>query len=471
MIATLRTLPPALQQTLIYASALALSKAFSLLMIPVATRFLTLEDYGRLDVLQTLADLLGIVIGMGLTEIMFRFAGSTPDETSQRQIAANILGLAVTLAVFTLILTQLCAPAITQLLPGNINQAECRIILLSLALSNLILVPLAWLRLRGRPWIYLIGTAGQVGLQVLLAIVLLNWGFGISGVLWGGLIASLVSSIWLLHKQWQDTGIAFEWLQFKSFGAYGGPLIFVGIAGFILGSFDRWILADAVGTAEMALYALATKFGLITAVLIQPFDLWWHARRFAVLTESHGKFRCAQTAEIGIALAMLAALVIAALGPWLVTILTPETYQGAIPYIAWLTGLAAIHNINASLGFGTMSQQNTRWPAIIDGSAACIAVIGYFSLIPTYGAYGAISATAIALISRCIATLIISQRLLPLPYRLPQLSVLAVVTALGLVLMPETTGVIPAIHSLAIIGLTLALAALLKLIPLRCRER
>ena len=64
MFKRLSNLPTGVQHSLIYALALGLSKAFALIMVPIATHFLTPADYGRLDVLQTLADLLSIVIGM-----------------------------------------------------------------------------------------------------------------------------------------------------------------------------------------------------------------------------------------------------------------------------------------------------------------------------------------------------------------------------------------------------------------------
>ncbi|MCV6589538.1 MAG: oligosaccharide flippase family protein [Marinobacterium sp.] len=460
-------LPAALQQTLIYALALALSKAFSLLMVPVATHYLTPADYGRLDILQTLADLLGIVIGMGLTEVMFRFAGAQQQPAERQHIAANVLGLALILALIALVVTQLLAGQISHWLPGDITELECRVLLASLALSNLILVPLAWLQMQGKALHYLLGTAGRTGLQVGLGVLLLMVGFGVSAVLMAGLIAAAVGALWLLQQQWRDTGIRFDWLQFKAFSGYGGPLIFAGMAGFVLGSFDRWILAEHIGTAQMALYALAAKLGLVTAVLIQPFDLWWHARRFTLLEQPQGPVRCARRSEIGLVIALLSALVVAALGPWLIFWLTPAAYHGAMQFVPWLTGLAALHNINNTLGLGAMSQQHTRWPALIDMVAAVIALAGYLWLIPHYGSWGAITATALALSLRALATLYISQWIRPLPWRLRRITLLLGLTTAALALMPRQAdaGELPIA---AVLTLLVLLAAFgLRLLPVR----
>lgn len=437
MFSRIRNLPLAIRQSLIYASALACSKALALIMVPVATHFLTPEDYGRLDVLQTLADLLSIVIGMGLAETLFRFAGSADNDYERSKASANIFGLALCLGLLSLIIGQLLATHISNWLPGNVSEIETRLILASLAMVGTILVPLSWLRMKGNAWAYFVGTAGRVALQVAVAVPLLFMGFGVVGVLTATLASSIILSFWLIRAQWLDTGIKFEFSRFKAYSAYGGPLIFVGISGFILGSFDRWILADAVGTAEMAQYALAAKFGLITAVLIQPFDLWWHPRRFSCLKEANGPERCARIATYGVALAIFSALIIAAIGPTLVRWLTPEAYHQSIQYIPWLAALAAIHNANSTLGFGAMSKETTVKPAIIDGLAAGIALIGYFILIPIFHAWGAIFATAIALSLRMIATYRVSQQALLIPYRIRRIILMATSGFICLTLMPS----------------------------------
>ena len=436
MINRIANLPKPLRDSLIYASALAFSKGLALLMVPVATNYLSPQDYGRLDVLQTLADLLSIIIGMGLAESLFRFAGSAANSQERKYAAANLFGMSIISGLITLLITQACAPLIADALPGNVSLLEARLILFSLALCSIVLVPLAWLRLQEKAGLYFLGTAGMVLLQVSIAIPLLIFGLGVTGVLIGTLISSVVLSCVLIYLQFKDTGIAFNFARFKSYSCYGGPLIFVGIAGFILGSFDRWLLADEVGTAAMAEYALAAKFGLMTAVLIQPFDLWWHARRFTCYEEENGAENCARYASLGIVLALFSCLIISILGPFLVRVLTPESYYGAIQYIPWLALLAAIHNATSTIAFGAMSATHTIKPAMIDCSAAAVAFIAYLFLIPMYHAWGAIAATYIAMVGRLIIMYIISQKERFLPFPLLKLFSLSLFSLCLLMLIP-----------------------------------
>lgn len=426
MKALLKRLSPAFQQSLIYALALAGAKGVSLLLIPVFTHYLSPSDYGRLDILQTLADVLSIVIGLGLADTLFRFCSQDSTENNKK-IAAQLYAMAWIIAFISFIITQSAQPYITQALPGQVSETQTRLILASLSLSGTILVPMAWLRFQGKAPLFLCGSLGQTFLQACLGSFFLYLGFGVSGLLVAGFIACLTLCIFLGYLQLKDTGISFSLTAFSKFSLYGGPLIFAGFAGFILGSFDRWVLADIVGPAVMAQYALAAKFGLITAVLIQPFDMWWHAKRFHIFHQ-FGPKRCAYYASIGVMIACAATLIVSSLAPFLITILTPPSYHTSIQYVPWLVILAALHNLTQTLGFGIYTQTTTKWPALIDASAALIALIGYFSLIPLYFIPGAIGATCLALGLRFIVTLILAQRLCFIPYETAKLVFLGAFT-------------------------------------------
>jgi len=271
---------------------------------------------------------------------------------------------------------------------------------------------------------------------------------------------------YLSWKQYKDTGIRFDFARFRAYSAYGGPLVFVGMAGFVLGSFDRWILADVAGTTEVAQYALATKFGLITAVLIQPFDLWWHSKRFSCLQEKNGRQRCADYACAGITIALFSSLVVTATGPTIVRLLTPETYYHSIAFIPWLTLLAALHNATANMAFGALNKEHTLGPAMIDGSAAAIALLAYLMLIPSYHAWGAITATSIALSYRFIVTYKVSQQALLLPYPLAKLAIVAVLAVVILIVMPiDRLTIIGFIVRVGLLMTFLLTVILLGLIP------
>lgn len=457
----LNKLPSPVRQAAAYGFALLAAKAVSLMMVPVFTHFLTPADYGRLDVLQTLANALSIVIAFGLSETLFRFAGTDTDENAKRQTAANVFGTASVIGLISLVVTQATAPWIAETLPSDITVLQTRLILGSLAVTGIILIPMSWLRMKDHAALYMCASAGYAIVQAMITAAMLFLGYGIEGVLAAGLATAITLSSLLFVHQARDTGIRFEIANLRRHLRFGGLMVFSGIAAFIMDSFNRWVLADTAGPAQLAEYALAAKLGLIAAVACQPFAMWWMPRRFKVLAGHDGALRCARTTETGLIIAMLAAVSVAAMGPLIITIMTPPEYHGAIRYVPWLSGLACLAASTRLFNTACLSQEKTVWPIIIDGSAAGIALILYFVMIPTWGGEGAIVATTIALMIRIIAYIVVGNRVVRMPYRLGRMFALGVISAFGLSAIYLGTGWIQPIIFGSVIAIILALAAML----------
>lgn len=421
-------IPLSLRQSMLYALALFFSKGVGFLMIPVFTHFLEPADYGRLDILQTLADLLSVVLIMGLSDSLFKFYGEAKTADEKSRVAANIFGMALLICVVSTILLQLFAPLIGGFLPGDVSLWQTRFILLSLSVSTCLLIPLCWYRMKDDAGAYFSATTGRVVMQAGLSVALLYTGFGVTGVMAAGAIASLFWAIKTSIDFLRDHGASFDLKQWRKFFLYGSPLILTGLAGFVLGSFDRWILADAAGPEVMAKYALAAKFGLLTALLVQPFELWWNPKRFEILNMRNGAARCAKNISTGLMIVALSVVCISTGAPLAIIIMTPVAYHDAIAYVPFLCALTGIHAATLLMNIGIYNVKVTKWPAIIDMSAAGIALAGYLILIPHFAAWGAIGATAMALSLRFAVTLVLSQRIAPLPYRGLALSGLAVLT-------------------------------------------
>lgn len=433
-----RTLPGALRQAAVYALALGLAKGVSLLMVPVFTHYLEPADYGRLDVLQTLADLLSVVIGLGLADTMFRFSGGATNEAERKRVAADVFALSLFSGLIFLVIAQIGAPWIAAVLPGGVSVGQTRLILASLAFSAVILVPLSWFRMRGKAGWYLLGSGGRAVFQAVMAAALLAMGFGVSGVLAGGFVACVTLAAvagWLFMR---DAGRPMRPARPGRYFRYGGPLVLAGASAFVLGSFDRWILAAEIGPGNMATYALAAKFALITAFLVQPFELWWTGRRFSLLGETGGAEKCARASGVGITVVLLAMLAVATAAPTAIRLLTPESYHGATQFAPWLAALAGLRAVTGMVNLGLYTGENTLRPLAIEMTSAGVALGLYLFLIPLFGVWGAISSTAVVLVLRLAATVWLAQRQTRIPYSMLRLAGLGLTALSGLAVIIST---------------------------------
>ena len=420
---------PGMRQAAYYGLAIVLAKGISFAMVPVFTHFLEPAEFAALDIIQTLADLLSVLMGLGLADTLFRFAGASTDEQEKRVVAASILGFAILASALFLAIGQVSAPFIAKHLPWPESDQsdriwEVRIILVSLSLSALILVPLGWLRMRDRAVEYLLGSGGRALFQAALVATALFLGFGVTGVLLGGMIACIALASFVVFRQARETGIRFNLGLMRRYGGYAAPLIGIGLLAFATRSADRWIIAGNVDAVTLAHYALAAKFGLMTAVLLQPYEMWWFPRRFSVLSQPGGEILSARRGELGIVLAMLAALAVGGAGPLAIVWLTPTDYHSAAKFVPALALLAAIHATSTIVNVGAYSGTTTVRPFAVEGMTATLAVIGAVILVPLFesrvtgaGPWGAIIAGFAALLFRLAVIFWLAQRTQRIPYR------------------------------------------------------
>ncbi|MEH6403897.1 MAG: oligosaccharide flippase family protein [Sneathiella sp.] len=425
------------QQTAIYASAIVVGKLIAVVMLPVFTFFLTPEEYAKLDIIQTLANLVSVVIGFGLADTLFRFAGENTQPRQKREIAAGVFGLALLASALSLLITQLLAPTIAYHLPGDVSIVQTRIILASLSLTGCILVPLSWLRMQNKAPFYFFATVSRAFAQALLVLLFLYFGYGVTGVLIAGLLCASSLTIFMSIHQWQQTGIKLSMSILKKQGRYGGVLVIAGMAAFLLSCFDRWILASYFDMVTVAQYALACKIGIMAALLTEPYRMWWNPRRFSVLYGENGPEKCAKQTEYGLLIALFSAIIVSAMGALVVKYLSPEPYHGALIYVPYLAGIAALNASINLLNTSVLSEEKTSMPIWINGSAALLACVGFFILIPAYSVWGAIGTICCAQLFRICLYYKIGQSIIIIPYRMRQIGLLSLTTAFTILVIAQ----------------------------------
>ncbi len=425
---------PALRQTLLYALGILIMKGVSLFMLPYVAHHLSPEAFGRLEVLTSLAALGSLVVGFGLVDALYRFSADAADAVGRQRLAAQTLGLGLVLALMALVFALLCAQALTQLLPAQLHTTQVRLILLTLALEGAIAIPLGWLRLEARAGQFFLINTGKALLQAALVVWLLHLGHGLDGVLWAGFVAALLQALVLLHLQWRQSGIHLAWRRTLPLLRYGAPLVASGVIAFALTGLDRWLLADAIGPVALAHYALAAKFALIAALLLQPFGLWWFPKRFNVLRGPDGQAQAARFAAMGSALALLIAVVVGLGAPLVVAGLFPTDYAPAAHYAPWLVLLMALKEAAAYLNLGCYSGDSTRDQLYINLLGSAVGLLGMWLLLPGHGVAGLLLALFLAQGLRLWCFIAVSQRRLPLPYPARALALYAL-CALGALLL------------------------------------
>lgn len=432
--------PGPLREGFFYASGLVVGRAVSLAMLPVNTHFLSISEYGRLEVLMALADVGGVVFGLALPTTLSRFVGTAEDWEKRREVCAHIFAVAILTSAILAVAGFAAAAEIAKLMPGSPDATEVRLLVVTLSMEGLLGVGLTWLRIRGAAGTFFTLSIARAAIFAGLSATLLVAGFGLKGVLVAGSISAVLQGVAVGFVVLRETGVRIRGIEWWPLTIFSGPLLLSALAMFALGSLDRWFLADAVGTAELGIYGVAVRIGAMTAVLLQPFHMWWFPKRFIVLHEPHGVPRSAHVVGLGIVITILGAVAVSLGGPLVIQVMTPAAYHPAIYFIPWIALIYAVQETTSLLELGSFLRRDGFVPLATNAFGAIVVVALYVLLIPRYGVGGAIAATLIAQLTRCVVVHVVSQYYMRLPYDFGRLGmVLAVAagtTAVSFALLP-----------------------------------
>ena len=444
-----------------YMASIVLTKGFSLLTIPLMTNFVSPADYGHLDVVVSFMEFLGLVFAMGLADTLFRFASNQKTETAQAKVAAEIIGTGITLAVMLGILVQFFVPLFLASLPIEFGEGAIRAGFLAATLSGLIALPLAWVRLKDRPFSFFIFTAMR-GFLLAVTTTTVAWaGYDIETILYANAAVDILIASLILGSMIRDTGISFRLEAFKRSLNYGLPLVGGSLAMFALGALDRWFLVGTVSNISLAHYAVATKLALAAPLLMQPFSLWWFSQRYDILAQTNGREKTADIVSVGFIILLISAATISLLAPLFIHITMPEEYMKTVAYLPWLVLIAILNESTGLFNLGVYRKNHGYLVLTINSLAALVALIGYWVAIPTYGIIGAIGVTIVAQSTRLCLYVVLGQREITIPYALGRFMVMGLLTAIILAAAPHASNSL-ALIAYAIAGLSgLAIAAYL----------
>jgi O-antigen/teichoic acid export membrane protein len=468
----IRRLPPAVLEMGYYAGGLVAQRLISLVLLPITTHFLHPAEFGHLEVLLAFADVGGMLFALALPATLSRYVGAVDSLDERRVICARIFGVAALIAIVLGGCCLLFAAPLAQVLPGNGTPGEVRLLVITLSVEGLLGTGLTWLRIRSDARSFLLLTLGRSVIYAVLAIALLAGGLGVFGMLAAGALATIIEVIAMSWIVLRETGITLRGIQWGALTIYAGPLLLSGIAGFALGSFDRWVLVDWVSAADIGIYGAAVRVGGFTAALLQPFHMWWMPKRFIVLAEEGGAKRTADAVAIGLVITMLGASAVTLGGPLLIHLLTSPGYYAATAYVGWLAIIYAVQEAGALVEVGTYLRRDGFAPLLFQVVSGAVAIGLYYLLIPRYGVAGAIAATLAAQVVRTLLCYFLSEIYVHIPYRFLPLAIVAVVIAATTTLAAATLPPWPlALLAPVILAIGAGVAIALGLVPAPWRLR
>lgn len=418
------SLPNAISRPAAYAIGLFASKGLALVMLPILTHHLSVEEIGKLELYTSSGVFIGLLISLALHEALYRFAGQEQTLEKQTQVASQIVAVSSSIALLALTFL-LTAIFILHAWLTSFAKVELVLLAIGVSLEGLISLLLAWLRMRDRVSDFVRVTLSVCVLQVSLVCVALWSSLGVMGILCASVVAHVIQIVWLqklcsLSLQLPSRN------QLKGFIHYSLPIALSCLLAFVLNGAERWVIAANGSIELLAYYAVAAKFALALCILVQPFGMWWMPKRFAVLSnKSHTE--ATRITQYGLVWIAILCAFMAYFAPLFISLILPKSYEIAGQLVLLCLLAAVFKEITELVNLGLLAQKQTHRLLRFNLISTVIGTVLITLLLP-FGVWGVISALILAQMLKLIFVYQASQTLLSLPYQLKALLVVYLIS-------------------------------------------
>jgi len=276
----------------IYLLGNILQRAVSFIMLPIYTRYLTPADYGVLELISMVIDLVAILLGLRVSEAIFRFYHEYEDEKQRNTVITTAMILVSGVNLLGVLMIILFSNPLSLLIFDQSGNAHLLAIFsMTLFFQGLFAVPMVFLRARQKPVLFVTFSTLKLFLQLSLNIYFVIFqGMKVEGVIYSSVITGIIMSVALSLYMLRITGISFSFAKAKSLVSFSFPLVLTGAISFFITFGDRYFLKYFGDLSEVGIYALAYKFGfLLMFLIVAPFASHWDSEKYAIMKNVSAK--------------------------------------------------------------------------------------------------------------------------------------------------------------------------------------
>lgn len=259
-----------IKNTLILSLCTMLNKGLMFVMLPLFTRWLTVENYGTYDVLATYISLLIPLITLATNNSIFRLSVDSNDYKKKEYITSGAC-LYLANAIIAIGILYICHSIF------KFNSFKSFLILLiGELLDNFFQGYLRALKKLSLYGMCKTVTVSISAIMIVIFIKILN--FGLDGLLIGYALGYYFSAIFIIIKTKFFTYIRLSYYSFervKELVSYSWALIPNDISWWIINVSDRQIINMFIGSTANGIYAIAYKIPNLCSSIFGVFNISW----------------------------------------------------------------------------------------------------------------------------------------------------------------------------------------------------
>tara|TARA_Y100001958_G_C21247945_1_gene579980 strand:- start:1332 stop:2768 length:1437 start_codon:yes stop_codon:yes gene_type:complete len=407
----------------IYSLGNILLTGISFILLPLYTRILSPSDYGQLELLYLIAGILVLLFGFNVSIGYGRIYFNDKNIKSRRTLfMTGQAFILICSAIFILILFNNINYFSRIIFDSDIGNYFLKLITIATVIDVLTQIPINNLRVRKKAWSYI-----QVSILTLVVTVLFTIYFiafidlGVVGVLYGKILGSLISLIYLYYLTWNEfhfrlsNGMLLSMLSFSIF------LIPSNFSSLVLNMSNRFFLSEYQTFEDVGLFSLGVKIAAVIPMLItEPIKNAFSPYIFEIADQPN---KCKELLSDFIRLffagVSIFVLIVSIFASDLVSIMASDSFQGSSSVVFVMSFSNLLLGTAAIVVLAIHITRKTWIVSIIWIFSSLLNITLNILLIPIYSKMGAAYATLLSILFILIFYIISAKKVFPIiiPYR------------------------------------------------------
>jgi O-antigen/teichoic acid export membrane protein len=405
------------KDSLLYGAATVATRATSLVVVPIYTRFLSPADYGVIDVLTIAGNLVLLTVALEISQAVARFL---PDANAEEKVAVASTALTFSVGAYAIfgVAALLVAPELSAALVGGVADADTiRLAVIATCLLGIFQLTSGVLRFQLRASQFAIASFASSLVAIVLGVVLVAVAAaGVDGFFIGQIVGGLVGIALTLAFSRRLYRPVFDRSRLGSMLHFSVPLVPSSIGVFVSLFVDRLAISQLMTVADVGVFGIGYRLASTASLLSLGAQMAVTPLIYARYRDPATPLALERLFRYFIAAALMFALGLSLFAPEILQVLTtPNYYAGAsvVPLLVPALFLANLYVFMPGLGIA----KRTAAFAAINLSGAVLNLVLNFLLIPFLGIVGGALGTLITAAAVFAANTIGSQREYPVPHQ------------------------------------------------------
>lgn len=373
------------------------SALLGIISLPLLAWYFSVEDIGRISMLQVTMSFCILFFSLGLDQSYIREFHDSDNKPLVLKLSVFPGLLLLCISSTILILSR--PTLISEFLFSISSEKFSWIVILSVIATFLSRFLSLILRMQERGVAFSMSQVLPKFLFIIVIVfyVLFGYEYSFDNLILAHLFSILMVTgicFWNTRNEWLSAltqSIDLEKLQVML--RFGFPLIFAALAFWALTAMDKIFLKHVSTLAELGIYSIAVSIASAAAIIGAIFNTLWAPTVYKWASEGKNLKKIDEVSEY-VQLCILLIFVIVGLFSWLVPLLLPDEYQ-AVQFILPLAIAAPLfYTLSETTAIGIGLKKKTSYAMLASIVAAIVNLCGNYILIPRYGALGAAVATS-----------------------------------------------------------------------------